>query len=207
MDEWPPEATAATDAWLARRMLRGDQAAFDEFFHGHFARVYRFALGRNGGDPVDAEDVAQTTMIKGIRNIHTWRGQATLFTWLCTICRHELSRRARPGRPAPIPLTEDDPDIRDRLAAVAARTVELPDRALERRETARQVQVALDTLPAHYGNVLEWKYLEGVDVAEIAARLRSSPKAAESLLGRARRAFREAFLVLTEGSSRSTGNA
>ena len=58
-------------------------------------------------------------------------------------------------------------------------------------------QVALDQLPQHYGNALEWKYLEGLPVKEIASRLKLSPKAAESLLTRAREAFRECFTSLT----------
>jgi DNA-directed RNA polymerase specialized sigma24 family protein len=56
--------------------------------------------------------------------------------------------------------------------------------------------VALDHLSPHYGEegqALEWKYLDGLSVKEIAARLRLAPKAAESLLTRARRAFRDGF--------------
>jgi len=51
----------------------------------------------------------------------------------------------------------------------------------------------LDYLPAHYGSALEWKYLDDLSVREIAARLGMGEKAAESLLTRARRAFRDAF--------------
>ncbi|HYU25878.1 MAG TPA: sigma factor-like helix-turn-helix DNA-binding protein, partial [Thermoanaerobaculia bacterium] len=56
--------------------------------------------------------------------------------------------------------------------------------------------VALDRLPRHYGDVLEWKYIEGAAVNEIAVRLGTTAKAAESLLTRARSAFREAFTTL-----------
>ena len=56
----------------------------------------------------------------------------------------------------------------------------------------------LDGLPARYGDALEWKYVEGLPVVEIAARLAVSPKAAESLLTRAREAFRDAFATLAE---------
>ena len=58
------------------------------------------------------------------------------------------------------------------------------------------VQLTLDSLPNPYGDMLEWKYLQGHSVKEIAARLQISPKATESLLTRARRAFREGFSAL-----------
>jgi DNA-directed RNA polymerase specialized sigma24 family protein len=58
------------------------------------------------------------------------------------------------------------------------------------------VHLVLDALPAHYANALEWKYLEELSVAEIAGRLGLGEKAAESLLTRARAAFRDAFTTL-----------
>lgn len=61
------------------------------------------------------------------------------------------------------------------------------------------MHVTLDRLPGSYANALEWKYVEGLPVAEIAGRLGLSPKAAESLLTRARTAFREGFVALTRG--------
>jgi RNA polymerase sigma-70 factor, ECF subfamily len=55
------------------------------------------------------------------------------------------------------------------------------------------VQAILDRLPARYGDALEWKYVEGLSVMEIAERLGVGAKAAESLLTRARTAFRDAY--------------
>jgi RNA polymerase sigma-70 factor (ECF subfamily) len=57
--------------------------------------------------------------------------------------------------------------------------------------------MALDDLPDRYGDVLEWKYLHGLSVNEIAGRLGLTAKAAESMLTRARAAFREGFNTLT----------
>ena len=55
------------------------------------------------------------------------------------------------------------------------------------------VQRVLDHLPPRYATVLEWKYVDELSVQEIASRLGLGLKAAESLLTRARRAFRDAF--------------
>ncbi|MEZ5331245.1 MAG: sigma-70 family RNA polymerase sigma factor [Thermoanaerobaculia bacterium] len=79
--------------------------------------------------------------------------------------------------------------------------METPKKELRRSELARLVQVALDHLPPRYGDALEWKYIHGLSVKEIAPLLDVSPKAAESLLTRARIAFRDGFDSLVEASS------
>jgi DNA-directed RNA polymerase specialized sigma24 family protein len=68
-----------------------------------------------------------------------------------------------------------------------------PEQTMLSSEKANLVHLALDSLPPHYGRALEWKYLEDLPVKEIASRLEMSPKAAESLLTRARLSFREEY--------------
>jgi DNA-directed RNA polymerase specialized sigma24 family protein len=84
---------------------------------------------------------------------------------------------ARTGRRPTVALEEDLPEVRKRLEALAMRAAG-PQEDLERRETARLVRVALDFLPSHYGDVLEWKYIQELSVAEIATRLGVTSKAA-----------------------------
>ena len=62
----------------------------------------------------------------------------------------------------------------------------------------RLIQVALDKLPARYGDVLEWKYVEGHSIKEISARLDIGPEATQSLLARAKRAFADVYTSLTK---------
>jgi RNA polymerase sigma-70 factor (ECF subfamily) len=179
-------------------MLAGDEQAFETFFGSHFPALYRFALARLGGDPDAAEEIAQATLCKAISKLGTYRGEATLFTWLCTFCRHELAAFLRKkNRHAPeVALREDLPEIRAALESLATALPADPEAHARRRELARLVRVALDHLPTRYGAALEWKYMEGLSVEEIAGRLRLSPKAAESLLTRAREAFRDGFASL-----------
>lgn len=176
-----PQATHA-DRDLARRMLEGEERAFTEFFDGHFSRLYRFALPRLGRDPDAAEEVVQAALFKAISSMRSWRGEASLFTWLCTFCVHEISSHYRQGdrRPLTVGLIEDGP------AMIA------PDEA-HHTEVSMVVHATLDALPDGYGDVLEWKYVLGLSVDEIAERLGVSSKAAESLLTRARQAFRDAY--------------
>jgi RNA polymerase sigma-70 factor (ECF subfamily) len=185
------------DRRLVRRMLAQDEAAFDRFFEAFFPRLFRFALRRVDNADV-AEEIVQSTLVIAVRKLQTWRGEAALFTWLCTICRRELSAYwRRTSRTPELRPLDDDPDIQRQLEALAA-DVDSPDRVVERRELAERVQIALDYLPGRYGDVLEWKYIHGLTVADIATKLDSTPKAVESMLSRARDAFRDAFATLQE---------
>lgn len=177
-------------------MLAGDQASFDEFFDGSFPGLYRFALTRLAGNHDAAEEVAQASICKAIAKLDTYRGEAALFTWLCTFCRYEISDYHRKHRTRQrIDLIEDSPECRAALESLGA-AIGQPGQAFDRAEVRRLVQVVLDRLPPHYGRVLEWKYLDEISVREIAARSKVSEKAAESLLTRARNAFRDAFATL-----------
>lgn len=179
-------------------MLRGDERAFDEFFESFFPALYRFALTRVGHDDA-AEEIAQATLCAAVRKLDTFRGEAALFTWLCTFCRHEIAgfyRRAN-RRPPTVDLVEDNPEVLGALESLWALTGDGPQEAVRRSEIVRLVHVTLDMLPARYGDALEWKYIDGLSVKQIAERLGSSAKAAESLLTRARVAFRDGFSTLT----------
>ncbi len=190
------------DRALVRRLLAGEARAFDEFFDGNFPGLYRFALTRVNYDEDAAEDVAQATICKAITKLRTYRGEAALFTWLCTFCRHEISafyKRTRTSMQR-VHLIEDAPEVRAALESLKGELAG-PAQAFDRAEIGRLVHVALNQLPPHYGNVLEWKYLEGVPVKEMAIRLGLSPKATESVLTRARNAFRDAFASLTRPPS------
>jgi RNA polymerase sigma-70 factor (ECF subfamily) len=183
-----------SDLLLVRRMLAGDEAAFEAFFEAAYPVLYRFALVRLGFDRDAAGDVAQAAICKAIGKLRTFRGEATLLTWLCTFCRHELYafHRRNPGRFA-VELTEDDPEIRAALESLRGSMVEDLETQLDHHTAASIVQRVLDHLPPRYAAVLEWKYIDELSVQDIAGRLGLGLKAAESLLTRARRAFRDAF--------------
>lgn len=174
-------------------MTAGDERSFDEFFDAYFAGIYRFALGRLNGDQDAAQEVAQATLARATFKIATFRGEAALFTWLCTFCRREVSAYCRRHRRGHVELREDALEIRAALESLSGEPAADSAAALRRGDVVRAVQVTLDGLPRHYGNALEWKYVLGLTVEEIAERLGLGPKAAESLLSRARQAFREGF--------------
>jgi RNA polymerase sigma-70 factor (ECF subfamily) len=188
------------DLLLVRRMLAGDESAFEAFFEAAYPVLYRFALARLGFDRDAAGDVAQAAICKAIGKLRTFRGEAALLTWLCTFCRHELYafHRRNPGRFA-VELTEDDPEIRAALESLRGSMVEDLETRLDHHRAASIVQRVLDHLPPRYAAALEWKYIDELSVQDIAGRLGLGLKAAESLLTRARRAFRDAFQATAPG--------
>lgn len=191
-----------SDKAVVARMLGGDEAAFETFFETYFSRLYRFAITRLDNNADAAEDVVQATLCKAVNKLATFRGEAALFTWLCTFCRHEISAHyGRRQRTVPeIQLIEDTPDVRAALESLAAASGDRPDEGLRRGQLARLVRVTLDSLPDKYGDALEWKYIEELSVQEIAVRLGVGPKAAESVLTRARQAFRDGFAAMHAGA-------
>ena len=180
---------------LVRRLLAGDERAFDEFFDEYHARLYRFALPRLNGDVDSAEEVVQATLIRTLRRLDTFRGEAALFTWICQICRHQIVDHLRDaGRHARnVVLIEDNPAVQAALDAIQAPPGEQPEARYEQGHVGTLVRAVLDRLPARYGDALEWKYVEGLSVEEIGARLGIGTTAAQSLLARARGQFREAI--------------
>ena len=189
---------------LVRRMRAGHESAFDAFSAAYVPALHRFAGRRLGQDPDLTKEVVQTTLCRVLEKLDTWRGEAPLFTWLCACCLNEIaghyrkaSRRPRTVEMADGPGDDGTPaDFPDTESAS-------PEEALLRMETSERVHLALDRLPVAYARIMEWRYLEDLGVDEIAHRLDSTYKAAESLLSRARRAFRRAFDQLPAGSDRA----
>ena len=185
----------ADEAELVRRMLAGEERAFDAFFEGHFPRLYRFVLPRLNGDEEAAREVVQAALTKAMRKLADYRGESALFTWLCQICRREIVDRARDEkrRTDRVVLIDDRPELR-----AAIESIEAPEeydllKSYDRAEVGGLVRSVLDRLPPRYGDALEWKYVEGHSVEEIGMRLGIGHTAAQSLLARARVAFRAAL--------------
>lgn len=162
------------EAALRDGVLRGDERAWRVFHARHFAALYRFVHVRIGDDREAVADLVQETWmtaIKQIRRFDPARGsfEAWVFGIAGNLAKNARRRRAREVR------LEEEP-----VAPSAG-----PD------EASRQLALALTRLPRRYREVLDAKYESRLPVEEIAARLGTTAKAIESLLGRARAALRD----------------
>jgi len=182
------------DRALAARVAASDKTAFDQFFREYFPRLFRFTLLRVNNNPDLAEEIVQRTMCIVVRKMGTYRGEALMFTWLCQICRNEMhavlkQRHVEINDGIPI---EDHPDVQAALESISGND-HRPETEQRRAEIARFVRMTLEYLPTNYATALEMKYIQGNSVAEIGDVLGVGPKAAESVLSRARAAFKEGF--------------
>ncbi len=168
----------AEERELVIRLRAGDESAFETFAEHYIAGLYRFALRRLDRDRELTREIVQSTVCKVIEKLDTYRSDAPLFTWMCAICRNEIAAHFRRAgrRPKEVELLED--------------VAQEPARGSHATEL---VHAALDRLPPTYARAMEWRYLDGFEVADVAQRLALTYKAAESLLSRARSAFRDAY--------------
>ena len=182
-------------------LLGGDRAAFERFFEDYFPRLFRFVLRRADRDVESARDVVQSTLLKAIRNLGAYRGEASLFTWLCQIARHEYSdlRMRQQAADRTVVALENDPSVRAALESLRWAEDAEPPQAIEREQRDELVHATLDYLPSRYAKLLEMKYVDELPVEQIAQRMGMTAIAVQSLLARARAAFREAHEVLASG--------
>ena len=188
MGREPPSPGHFEDRALVRRMSSGDRAAFDTFVHRYTPVLMRYAQAHLSAHPEDIADIVQTTLVAAIERLETYRGEGALGAWVISICRFKIGtfRRRRQVRSS---YAGEAPENLDRLES----DQDSQSSELERRELTATVHSTLELLPPPYGDVLEWKYIEGLPVSTIAERLEVTAKAAESLLTRARNAFRRLF--------------
>lgn len=183
----PRTGGTMTDRVWRERGLRdavaaGDDAAWRTWYEVEYAPLEAYVLWRCGSLRDLADDVMQDTWLTAVRRIRHFEPTAGSFhSWLCGIAANVVrnylrSRRRRGGRQEP---------LNGELARIDSTVVE--------RERAERMAVALDGLPERYESALRMKYVDRRTVAEIAAEWSETEKGVESLLGRARAAFREAY--------------
>ena len=170
-------------------VLAGDEAAWRDWYDSTAPGLRAYVHWRCGGMADLADDFVQDTWLTAVRRIRSFRADQGPFAgWLCGIAanliRNRLRQRRRPG------MSRQAGEV---LKADPRRITEGSWSASNTDETAEMVAHALAALPHHYEAVLRAKYLDGLSVQAIAESSGNSPKAVESLLSRARQAFREAF--------------
>lgn len=167
---------------LKRAVLAGDEVAWRIWYDETFDAVRRFVAWRLRMQPDGCDEVLQETWlitVKRIREFDPARG--AFLDWVRGVAANVLKNHFRKCQAKAVtPLTQDVAQARDPLVTDTATRSE------------RIVEV-LQFLPGRYAAVLREKYLEQRSVAEIAASWNETSKAIESLLTRARQAFRDAF--------------
>ena len=145
------------DLGLAARMCRNDERAISEFMDVYFPRLFRFAMVRLDHNSADAEDVVQQTLTIAARRISTYRGEASLITWLGQICRRELVRYQKKNqkRESLVTLFDDESLMEALFDTLEDDESNNPIEVSERSELVAMVHMVMDQLPRRHGDVLE----------------------------------------------------
>lgn len=168
------------DRAVHRGVLAGDSDAWQTWYDESFEPLYAYVLWRCRGVKEFADEIVQETWLIAVRQIARFDpARASFLDWLRGIAgnvlRNQHRRRLRARREHSLegePAGPDPGDDAERDLAVAA---------------------ALTELPAHYQAVLRAKYFDRQTVAQIALAFCQTEKSIESLLSRARQAFREVY--------------
>jgi RNA polymerase sigma-70 factor, ECF subfamily len=161
---------------LPRAVLAGDQNAWRMLYDSAHAELWAYAVWRCAGLRDLAEEVTQETWLVAVRRFADYDPQKRPFlAWLrgiaAKVVQTMLRERGKRQSICDTEIAEPAPDA----------------------DPAEWIALALAALPEHYEAVLRTKYLEGSRVEEIAAAWSTTPKSIESLLTRARQAFREVY--------------
>jgi RNA polymerase sigma factor (sigma-70 family) len=167
----------SSDERLAQRAARGDQAAFEQIYQRYHQDLYRFCLAMVGNPP-DAQDALQNTMIKVLRSLPGEKRQIKLKPWLYRIARNEAVEILRRRR--------ETAELEPEQMPVAALT-----ETAEARERLRTLLADLEQLPERQRAALVMRELSGLDFDQIGTAFGTSAAVARQTLYEARLSLRQ----------------
>jgi RNA polymerase sigma-70 factor (ECF subfamily) len=189
-EDWKETARMNSERDLAKRLKDGETMALHELYAATFAPLYRFVYFQVQGDHEVAQEIVHDAFLEAVRSIASYLpDKGSLQAWLCGIARNRLRALRR----------ERDSERKAVRSLAVARPAEQAVHEAEKLDTLALINATLSLLPNTYSDVLIQKYVKDKSVREIAKATRQTEKAIESLLSRARAAFRESYTA--EGES------
>lgn len=167
-------------------VLAGERGSATAFYRSYEGVVRRFLRAKVKEETV-VEELLQDTFLSAFDGLPLYRGESTLKTWLIGIARHEVLDYYRKRYVRKV--VEQTGILWEGIGESGT----TPEIELRKSELTEQFDQAMMKLSQKYRRVLEMRYLKGSSVKEIAAEVKMSFKATESLLYRARAAFAEAY--------------
>ncbi|NUQ65070.1 MAG: sigma-70 family RNA polymerase sigma factor [Pirellulales bacterium] len=161
-----------------RRVLAGDQGAFEELFDAHYDRLRRSMVSLTRDDE-EAEDVVQEAILQAYLKLAGFRSRSAFGTWLYAIALNIVRIRRRRRR------TWLSLDALKESAGLEVVAQELPSE-VERAENAGRVRQALNALPSNFRTILLLREFDGLTYETISELLDLPIGTVRSRLHRAR---------------------
>lgn len=208
--EVPVAETEDIDRSLVERTIAGDKNAFRTLVERYQSRAHAIALGVVGNYE-DAEDIAQEAFVKAYRNLASFRGQSSFYTWLYRIIFNlsiDLSRKAYRRSE----LSMEDTATLDSVAHSANKDsgtylsrVAGPEEHIRKVEIRSQFRKALSELSPEHRAVIMLREIEGLSYAEISQVIGCSKGTVMSRLHHARKRLQHALRELMPDGRRVSG--
>lgn len=182
------------DTALAGLAQGGHREAFRHIMQRCNQRLFRVARGVLNDD-AEAEDVVQEAYAHAFEKLATFRGEASLLTWLTRIVLNEAHGRLRQRRPTvdidQIEISQTDGGQIVQFPSKFGN--EDPAAGAARAQIRRLVEHAIDELPELFRIVFVMREIEQCTVEETAATLELRAETVKTRLHRARRLLRTAL--------------
>ncbi len=173
------------DALLIDEVLAGDTSAFGELVVRYQDRLFN-TLTYLVGSCEEAEDVVQDAFVQAFVKLSTFQRASAFYTWLYRIAFNLAVSRKRRRRPQ-----RSVDETRDLTGDEPVDDGEAPGDGLEQRESAEQVQAALERVSDEHRTILVLREMESFCYEKIAEVLDLPVGTVRSRLHRARMALRE----------------
>ena len=169
-------------------------AAFEAVMRRYNPRLFRIARAILKND-ASAEDALQHAYVQAYRQMHSFRGEAEMGTWLTRIVINqslmELRKRKRERDGTIVPFRHDGGENQEEQVVDAR--AESPSDAALRAELRRTLERHIDTLPVAFRTVFVMREIEEMTAHETAECLGIPPATVRTRLFRARALLREAL--------------
>jgi RNA polymerase sigma-70 factor (ECF subfamily) len=186
-----------TDRNLVVLAQNGDHQAFRQLVERYQRKVYSVTYGmvRN---PEDAMDMTQDAFIKAYKNLGSFQGSSSFYTWIYRIAVNLcIDHLRKAGRVQSVDYDDkfkhDQEDVSDGSSLLPSRLGSNPERAMGRRELVDQMQKALEELSPNHRTVILLREVEGLSYEEIAQVLDISKGTVMSRLHHARKNMQAAL--------------
>jgi RNA polymerase sigma-70 factor (ECF subfamily) len=190
--------TAEDESALIQRAVAGDTGALETLLQSQHERLLGYArkhLHSDLASAIDPADVVQDTFLEACRLFGGFRdeGSDCLFRWLVTITRNKIAllhRRHAILHPKAGLDAEAASERVGRILEELAVYRRTPSKSAAAHELMRALEQSLERLPGNYREVVTLRHLDGLSVADTAARMSRTPEAVYRLCFRALEALR-----------------
>jgi RNA polymerase sigma-70 factor (ECF subfamily) len=176
------------------------ERTFEGLVQEHKNRIYGY-ICRLTNDSPDAEDITQEVFIRAYQSMHAFRHDAAVDTWLYRIATNLVIDRFRRAKRAP-QMVSVVADTEDALGEIPASNRDSdPQATAQLGELQKQVQKAIQSLPAKLRSVVVLHDMEGLSYDEVAQAVGCPVGTVKSRLFNARLLLRRKLQHYMEGSS------